>query len=476
MRSYGGVLAGQLAFAAVCCFPAPVALVIGCVAWRDGQQWAWIPFVLGLAGLGFVPVMAYRATRDAYPRITLRDRVRDSDITYADDSFVLWAPRSEPGSARAQLTRADVLEASLVRYSPDGEATYTTYGGDPTPDEFTPLVWMRLRVHDFDGGEGFEVTGSWRVPSLCLSAVTAGRLVVLVDPDAGARGTGPFADPRPAVLPQWPRSTLLAGTRTSRLIGLDGRLTEVTRRPDRLLRQMRVSLAAGGVAMAGDVIDLRRLDTRTAARYTELADRWEAEPEEQQAPVSEPGEEIRWLVDALPGGCSAGFGEVGAGWSRRGGVLTRARFLQMTATYTFQEHGPVLDTVLRIHPPDGTPPFEAARRLTVPMRYLALLHRTKEVVLTVAPNGRSYVVDWERTQLLAGTTTAKVVAPDGREYPLTGRPDLVWALMNLLAAQGVSNPQPVLDLRGRPLTGLRATVLDVVRGGLSTADADAARR
>ncbi|MET8824587.1 hypothetical protein ABZX40_03595 [Streptomyces sp. NPDC004610] len=480
MRSYGGVLAGNLMFAAVCCFPAPVALAVGYAASRDGQHWAWIPFVIGLAGLGFIPVLAHQATRSAYPRVTRRDRLRHSDITYADDSFVLWAPRSEPGSPEAELTRADVLHASLVRYSPDGEATYTTYRGDLTPDEFTPLIRMRLRVHDWDGTgrSGFEVTDHWRVPSLCLSAVTAGRLVVLVDPAGRGDAIGPFADPRPAVVPQWPRSTLFAGTRTSRLIGLDGQLTEVTRRPERLLRQMRVSQAAGGVAMAGDVIDLRRLDPYTAARYTELAERWQAEPEEL-APVSEPGEDARLLTDDLPG-APAGFGWVPRGWSRRGGVLMRARFLQMTATHTFQENGPVLDTVLRIRPPDGTQPFDAVRRLTVPMNYLALLHRTKEAVLTVPPNGRSYDVDWHRTNLLAGTTPATVVAPDGHEFSLTGRPDLIWALMNVLAAQGISNPHPVLDLRQRRLDPVRATVMDVVRGGLSESevevDPDPARR
>ncbi|MEV4969817.1 hypothetical protein [Streptomyces scopuliridis] len=116
----------------------------------------------------------------------------------------------------------------------------------------------------------------------------------------------------------------------------------------------------------------------------------------------------------------------------------------MSPTYTFQDHGPVLDTVLRIHPAHGTTAFDAARRLTVPMEYLAVLHRTREVVLYVSPNGRSYVIDWARTNLLTGTTVAKVIAPDGRELPVQGRPDVIWALMNLLASHGLSNPTPVL--------------------------------
>ncbi|MGW9038412.1 hypothetical protein ACWGQ4_26105, partial [Streptomyces sp. NPDC055721] len=180
---------------------------------------------------------------------------------------------------RARLARADVLEASLVRYSPEGEATYTTYGGTYTPDEFTPLVRLTLRVHgseetegaeaahgaeDADGAwqagcfAGFEVTDEWRVPSLCLSAVTAGRLAVLVDPPGTSDPTDPSAPGR--ITPLWPRSTLLAGTRTSRIVDLEGRTTDVTRYPGRLLRHMRISLDAGGVDMAGDLIDLRGLD------------------------------------------------------------------------------------------------------------------------------------------------------------------------------------------------------------------------
>ncbi|WP_346179263.1 hypothetical protein [Streptomyces cuspidosporus] len=121
----------------------------------------------------------------------------------------------------------------------------------------------------------------------------------------------------------------------------------------------------------------------------------------------------------------------------------RARFLEMRGTDTFQDYGPVLDTVLRIHPADGTPPFDAVRRLTVPMNYLALLHRTKEVVLCVSPNGRSYVIDWARTNLFAGVTAATVIAPDRQELPVTDRPEVIWSLMNLLASHGRGRPEPL---------------------------------
>ncbi|WP_405975858.1 hypothetical protein OG496_50980 [Streptomyces sp. NBC_00988] len=459
MRSHTGVFVGNLVFIAVCCSAAPFFLLVGYSAWSEYPGWDWpaIMFAVGLVGTVMIPVLAITATRQEFPRITRRNRVKGVSHRCPDDTFVMWAPRSEQGSAQAQLVRADVLEASLARYNPDGESTFTTHYGNYTPDEFTPLIRLRLRVHhaegteEADGTAGFEVEGEWRVPSLCLSAITAGRLVVLVGAPAapGAQRT---------VTPHWPRSNLLSGTRTYRVIDLEGRTSHVTRRVGRQLQQMRISREVGGIAMTGDTVDLRRLDPHTAARYAALADRDRAVPEEE-APVSEPGEEARWLADQLPGE-KAAFGSVGRRWSRRGGVLVRGRFLEMRARTTFQDHGPVLDTVLRIQPADGTPPFDAARRLTVPMDYLTILHRTKEVVLTVSPDGLSYDVDWARTSLLAGITAAKVITPDGRELPLRERPDTVWALMNLLASHGLSNPSPVLDLRKPRMRAAAGIVMD----------------
>ncbi|WP_427924711.1 hypothetical protein [Streptomyces sp. cg40] len=461
MRSRAGVFIGNLLFAALCCCTGPIFLAIGYSAWDEDPGWGW-PAAVAAAGAAItltIPVSAISSTRKEFPGITRRDRMKAGGFPYRDDTFVLFAPRSQQGSPQARLMRADVLGASLDRYNPDGESTFTTHVGNYTPDEFTPLIGLRLRVYDTEdtggtGGTGdFEVTGEWRVPSMCLSAITAGRLVVLVEPAApGARR---------AVTPDWPRSALLSGTRTARLIDLEGRATELTRRPGRQLQQMRISREAGGVVMTGDTIDLRTLDPYTAARYAALADRYRDRPEDQ-APVSEPGEEARWLADQLPGE-KGEFGTVGRRWSRRGGVLVRARFLEMRGTTTFQDHGPVLDTVLRIQPADGTAPFDAARRLTVPMDYLTVLHRTKEVVLLVSPNGRSYVVDWARTSLLAGVTTARVIAPDGRELPVAGRPELIWALMNLLASQGLSVTKPVLDLRKSRFRTVEGMVRRVVQ-------------
>ncbi|MGW2013304.1 hypothetical protein [Streptomyces sp. NPDC001927] len=450
-RSYGGVMVGHLLLAVVLCAPGPIGLVAGGVAWSHGEDWAWIALAAGLAVSAPIPFMARTTARRQFPRITRRDTAEDEDVVpYGEHTFVLWAPESPRGHPQARLERADVLEASLVRYSPEGEATFTTYSGTYTPDEFTPLVRLKLRVRDEEGPDGageFEVTDEWRVPSVCLSAVTAGRLAVLVDP-AGK------------VTPLWPRSTLLAGTRTGRVIDLDGRTTDITRFTGRQLRQMRISRDVGGIAMAGDTIDLRRLDAATAARYTAVAE-WARTFPEERAPVTEPGEESRWIVDSLPGDPAA-FGSVSRRWSRRGGVLVRGRFLKMSPTDTFQDHGPVLDTVLRIQPADGTPPFDAARRLTVPVNYLAVLHRTKDVVLYASPNGGAYVIDWSRTNLLAGTTEATVITPDGRELPLTGRPDAIWALMNLLATHGLSTLTPVLDLRRHRMRAVAGAVMDAL--------------
>lgn len=196
MRSHTSVFTGNCLFIAVCCSAAPFFLAVGYSAWSEYPGWHWpaILFAFGLVGTVMIPVLAITSTRQEFPRITRRHPVKGESHRYPDDTFVMFAPRSEQSSTQAQLVRADVLEASLARYNPDGESTFTTHYGNYTPDEFTPLIRLRLRVHDAeetDGTGGFEVTGEWRVPSLCLSAITAGRLVVLVGAPAapGAQRT-----------------------------------------------------------------------------------------------------------------------------------------------------------------------------------------------------------------------------------------------------------------------------------------------
>ncbi|MCX4985669.1 hypothetical protein [Streptomyces sp. NBC_00572] len=456
MRSYTGVLIGNLILASFAGLAGPVFLVVGYVAWVEGAEWFWVAGALGIGAVGtiMIPFSAVRSAGQEFPRITRRSRTRDAGLAYGDDTSVVWAPRSPQGAPGARLVRADVLEASFVRYSPEGGATFTTYGGNHDPAEFKATVELRLWVHDGEdsgrGSGGREVTEEVQVPSLCLSAITAGRLAVLVDP--------PEAPTPGRVTVLWPRSLLLAGTRTCRVIDLDGRMTDVTRHARRQLEQMRISRSVGGVVMDGDLIDLRLLDAATAARYAAVA----RDVTEERAPVTEPGEEARWLAEFLPGG-EGTFGSVPRRWSRRGGHLVLARFLALRGRTTFQDHGPVLDTLLRVRPADGSPAYDVTRRLTVPMNYLTVLHHTRDVVLRVSPNGRSQVVDWARTHLLAGVTTARVIAPDGRVIPLPRRSAALWPLMNLLVTHGISNPKPVLDLRKPRMHAVSGAVMEMIR-------------
>ncbi|APE25942.1 MULTISPECIES: hypothetical protein [Streptomyces] len=72
-------------------------------------------------------------------------------------------------------------------------------------------------------------------------------------------------------------------------------------------------------------------------------------------------------------------------------------------------------------------------------------------------------VDWARTNLLAGVTTAEVVTHDGHRVPLPRRSEALWPLMNLLVAHGLSNPKPVLDLRRPRMGAVSAMVLGIIR-------------
>ncbi|MFJ6569950.1 hypothetical protein ACIQNU_21265 [Streptomyces sp. NPDC091292] len=452
MRSYAGVLIGNLIFVTLCSIVGPVFIFVGYMAWRDGAEWSFAGTLLA-TGLVFtlpIPFVALRAARSDFPGITRRDLLTDGAETYTPDTFVVLAPKSPAATAGARVARADIVKAALFHYEPDNEATFTTHYGEYAPNEFTAVLRMTLRVRETDGVEGFETTGKWRVPSLCLAAVTAGRLVVHVDPATPGK-----------VSVRWPRSLMLSGVRPFKVTGLDGRRTELTGQPDLMFEGMRGTGPADGIPMTADGIDLRRLDADTAARYGALAQRADASPEDR-APITEPGEEARWVVDELPGE-KGRFGHSSRRWARRGGRLARGRFLELRGTHTFQTHGPALDTVLRVEPADGSPPFLAQRRLTLPMNYLAVLHRTHEVVLHVSPRGRSFAVDWSRTNLLAGVTPAKVISPDGEEHVLTHRPDLIWPLMNLLAMHAVSVPGPTLDLRSRRALPLADQAMELIR-------------
>ncbi|WP_059007434.1 hypothetical protein [Streptomyces specialis] len=420
------------------CGAVTLGMVLLVVVGPGGAEPLWLALLAGatVAGLVRLPFGATRWARAQVPRITRRDLLPGGH-SYGDDTFALWAPRAPEVVRSGPVTRADVLAATLV--SPDHfpeAATFHHYGGDLDPDEPKPSIRLTLRVYP-EAGEPFETTDVFRVPGMCLAAVTEGRLVVGPDP-------GHPDDPA-RVGVDWPRSATLSGVRPYRVVRLDGRRVDLTGRIGPLLEMMRIARAAGGIPLDGDTIDLRTLDPGVAARAEEVLDRAGDAPGPWRS-RTEPGPGPTWVVGDLPGD-EGGFGGVTRAWARAGGRLADARFLEMRGTTTFQSHGPVLETVLRIHPGDGGAPFDVRRKLTVPLNYLALLHRTRDVVVRVSPDRQTYDVDWERSNLLAGATPATVIAPDGREFTLTGRAGPLRAVMDLLVAHGIGVRGATLDLR-----------------------------
>ncbi|WP_229403441.1 hypothetical protein [Micromonospora okii] len=445
MESFARRFVGNLLIFTACGVAGPVLLLAGAAGVSGGEGDVPLAFlVVGVVFTLAIPVAAYLFTRRHHPGITGRDGASGTH-GWDDDTLVLWTPAARLPVQGGRLATAQVREATLVAYGQDWEATYQSYG-EPDPDEPKPRVRLRLWVHP-DGGEPFESTATWRVPSLCLAAVTSGRLVAVAHPDV--------AD---GLVVDWPRSALLSGVRTCRLVDLDGRRVDLTGRPDLLLEQMRVTRATGRIALDGDTIDLRRVDPAVAARLRGLVERAAAG---HPPPEPLPDERARWLVDRLPGPRAA-FGSVDRRWARHGGQLVPGRLLELRGTDTFQYDGPVLETVLRVLPEDGAP-FDAAKRLTVPMNYLALLHRTKQLVVQVGADRRSYEVDWARTNLAAGVAPAVVIDPDGRRFDLTGRFACLLAVMRLLVAHQVGVSGNVLDLRHRRLSGVAARVVAVCR-------------
>lgn len=452
MRSFARTFVGNLVLFTVLGVAGPILLICGALGVTGaGESERGVPLVFLLAGLGFtlaIPVSAFRFTRRHHPVITDRDRVSTA-YQWDDDTFAMWTPRARIPIQGGRLATAEVREATLESYGGDWEATYQSYGGDLDPDEPKPRIRLRLWVHP-DGGEPFESTHTWRVPSLCLAAVTAGRLAAVVHPDV----------PEELGI-DWARSALLSGVRTCRLFGLDGRRVELTGRPELLLELWRITGSGdtGRITMDGDTIDLRRVDPAVATRLQSLVERAAGGG---PTPEPVPDGQTRWVVDRLPGEEGA-FGGVDRRWARHGGHLVRGRFLELRGTTTFQYAGPVLETVLRVFPADGAVPIDLGKKLTVPMTYLAVLHRTKELVVRVGPDRRSYEIDWERTTLAAGVSPAVVIGPDGRRFDLTGRFDALLAIMRLLVANRVSVSGNVLDLRDRRPSAVAAQVMDVVR-------------
>lgn len=382
--------------------------------------------------------------------ITRRHRARDT-ADRANDSFFMVTPITTVPSDWTVVARADVMHAEFVSYGDDLTSTYQQYGLDA--DEPKPVLRLALSVHREDG-RPVRLTGEHRVPPMCLSAVLASRLVVRAHPDR----PGTFAV-------DWPRSALLTGARPSRQVDVDGTRTDLTGRVDLLIEQMRIAVPFGGIPMHHDTLDLRDVPDHVAARLRALAQRAREAPEPPVSAV--PLDDLaRRLLDRLPGD-RPGFGMIRDRWARRGGGLAKAVLLELQGGTVFQYRGPVLEALVRIAPDDDAR-FDARCPLTVPINYLAVLYRTKQLVVEVRPDGQAFAVDWARTCLLAGIAPPVVVAPDGRAHDLTDRPDAVLEIMRLLVAYRHDNPGNVLDLRGlAPEQASR--VLAVVHGERSPA-------
>lgn len=370
--------------------------------------------------------------------ITRRHRARDA-ADRPDDSFAMVTPITTVPSDWTVLSRADVLRVEFVRYGEDLTSVYQSY--DLDADQPKPVLRLTLSIHREDRAPA-RLTGDFPVPAMCLSAVVAARLVVRSHPDSPD-----------AFAVDWPRSALLTGARPARQVDVDGTRTDLTGRVDLLLEQMRIAVPFGGIPMHHDTLDLRDVHDDVAARLRALARRAREAPEPpvSAAPLDD---ETRRLLARLPGE-RPGFGTVPR---RRGAGLTTAVLLELQGTTVFQHRGPVLEAVVRI----GR--FDARCPLTVPVNYLAVLHRTKQLVVEVRSGEHAFAVDWVRTCLLAGIAPPLVVEPDGRTHDLTDQPDTVLALMRLLVAHRHGNPDNVLDLRG-VTPELASAALAVVQGG-----------
>ncbi|HEY9312303.1 SHOCT domain-containing protein [Williamsia sp.] len=120
---------------------------------------------------------------------------------------------------------------------------------------------------------------------------------------------------------------------------------------------------------------------------------------------------------------------------------------------------PMMKLKLRIHG-DGIAPFEADKRLVVPMMHLAALNSRRLAVL-VDPYSGEFEIDWERTALLSGYAPAKFTDTDtGREFDLSGQSEALMEIMTVLKNNNVPLGGAV-DLRSNPVA--RQQVMDIVR-------------
>ncbi|WP_245938137.1 SHOCT domain-containing protein [Williamsia limnetica] len=141
------------------------------------------------------------------------------------------------------------------------------------------------------------------------------------------------------------------------------------------------------------------------------------------------------------------------------GRLGVADVLSVEQTNVQVNNQPMMKLKLRIHG-DGIAPFEADKRLVVPLMHLAALNARRLAVL-VDPYSGEFEIDWNRTSLLAGSAPARFTDTDtGREYDLSGQSAALMEIMNVFKNNNIPFGGTV-DLRSNPVA--RQQVMDIVR-------------
>lgn len=120
---------------------------------------------------------------------------------------------------------------------------------------------------------------------------------------------------------------------------------------------------------------------------------------------------------------------------------------------------PVMKLGLRIRG-DGVPSFETEIRKTVPIVAQAMLHRRVLAVL-VDPATKEFEIDWQATAMLTGSVPSQFTSTeDGRTYDLTGQPEPLIKILEVLRRHGIGTDS-VVDLRSNP--SARQEVMTIVR-------------
>ncbi|WP_207840403.1 SHOCT domain-containing protein [Williamsia soli] len=141
------------------------------------------------------------------------------------------------------------------------------------------------------------------------------------------------------------------------------------------------------------------------------------------------------------------------------GRLGVADVLSVEQTNVQVNNQPMMKLKLRIHG-DGIAPFDADKRLVVPLMHLSALNARRLAVL-VDPYSGQFEIDWQRTPLLAGSAPARFTDTDtGREFDLSGQSDALLEIMNVFKNNNIPFGGTV-DLRSNPVA--RQQVMDIVR-------------